>query len=489
MSLTSILSKSSSTSSSSTSSGTYDDSDFSKDSILGLPFRYNTYADPRRRVYNSSFITDAAIVTMIPGKPLFRSASDDDDGLFSSLISGLFGDSDNDESILENISNQLLGGGDDDETILSWLKSNQHSNEQNGDLRYYRFCDDYDTFMKYLDVNIATLSAKMGVSNLTNAKYSTYMDRSTNSSSLLGISKAFKFYTTKSGSSVSESISNDFGDSQLASTMNSVSETVQELRYLLGTTNDTTYTSGAADKLSTSIGNTLNSLIDTLVTNDGDSGSDLTLDGTGVQLGNSITTALGGNKLIWPQIWKNSTFSRNYNLSFEFVSPYGSPESIFRFVYLPFLVLMTMACPKQYGLAGYTNPFLIRCEMPGYFTSDLAVIQSMSWRKGGNDSLFTADGLPLAITVDIQIQDLYPTMMMALDWKQLRANTGMHSFLDNMAGLSVERFTPWQNWKSSLTARVSGIAGDIKRASPINQVRNKLYNVSVNNALFGNALS
>jgi len=461
--------------------GSYDDSDFSKDTILGLPFRYNTYSDPRRRVYNSTFMTDAPIVSIIPGKPLFRSAEEDEDGLFSRVINELFGTDNDSANIFEKTASTLGLRDTDDETVLSWLKASQKSNLQNGDLRYYRFMEDYDTFERYLDINLSTLSVKMGVGELGNARYKHFMSRNNSKDSFLGIGRSFKFYCTKSGTSSSESISNEFGDSQIAGVANNVSEALQEFHYLTGRSVEG-FTKSAGDTISQALGSLGGSVAEIF---GGNSNSDLFS-----HFGEAVSAAASGNKLIWPQIWKNSTFSRQYNLSFEFVSPYGSPEAIFRYVYLPFITLLTLAMPKQISTNGYSNPFLVRIDMPGSFTSDLAVIQNMSWRKGGNDNLFTNDGLPLAITVDISVQDLYPSMMMSEYWAQLRHNTGMHSFLDNMAGLSVERFTPWQNIKNSLAIKSVNVLGNIERAT-VSKLKTKIYNVTKDalGPLFGSAVN
>jgi len=467
--------------------GSYDDSDFTKDSILGLPFRYNTYSDPRKRVYNSTFMTDAPIVSIIPGKPLFRGAEDNED---KDLIDRLFGDVDENfmslSDIIENTAKEfnLIDGAGYDDDILNWLKKSQKDNVNNGDLRYYRFKEDYDTFETFLDINLSTLAVKMGIGELGNARYKNFMNRNNDRDSFLGISRAYKFYCTKSGTSTSESISNEFGDSQLAGTANSISEALQEFNYLTGNSVKD-FVSSAGSALGTALGSVVGSVAEIFGGNKNDGVADLKS-----QIGDAVSAAAGGNKLIWPQIWKNSTFSRQYSLSFEFVSPYGTPESIFRNVYLPFVTLLTLAMPKQYGTSGYGNPFLIRLDMPGHFTSDLAVIQSMSWRKGGNDNLFTNDGLPLAITVDITVQDLYPSMMMSESWAQLRHNTGMHSFLDNMAGLSVQRFTPWQNVKNAVGIKAINVLGNIERAT-IGAAKTKIYSVAQNalKDLFGSSLN
>ena len=50
----------------------------------------------------------------------------------------------------------------------------------------------------------------------------------------------------------------------------------------------------------------------------------------------TIKTAINGSNVFFPEIWKDSSFSRSHNVSFSFKSPYGSPKAIFEYVYVPF---------------------------------------------------------------------------------------------------------------------------------------------------------
>jgi hypothetical protein len=82
----------------------------------------------------------------------------------------------------------------------------------------------------------------------------------------------------------------------------------------------------------------------------------------------------------------------------------------------------------------------------------------MSWTKGGKDGLYNRDGLPLAMTVDITVKDLYPIVIMANKFSLLRMNTGFHSFLDNMAGLAMDRYDPIFDIQSELNAKLTYIS-------------------------------
>lgn len=142
-----------------------------------------------------------------------------------------------------------------------------------------------------------------------------------------------------------------------------------------------------------------------------------------------------GMMVKYPNLWADSAYSKNINLSFSFVSPYGDPLSIFKYVYVPFFALLSFAMPRQAAENGLVSPFLVRCDIPGVVTSDLAMISDITWTKGGANSLWTKDGLPRAIDVQITVSDLYPFLAMSKRISFLSANPSYAVFLDNMSGM------------------------------------------------------
>ena len=144
-----------------------------------------------------------------------------------------------------------------------------------------------------------------------------------------------------------------------------------------------------------------------------------------------------GMKVMYPELWSNATYSKNMSFSFTFTSPYGDPASIFKYVYVPFCALACLALPRQAAENGFVSPMFVRADIPGMVTSDLALISSFSFTKGGSQNLWTKDGLPRSIEVSITISDLYPYLSMVSDYASLSSNPSYAVFLDNMSGLMV----------------------------------------------------
>lgn len=90
----------------------------------------------------------------------------------------------------------------------------------------------------------------------------------------------------------------------------------------------------------------------------------------------------------------------------------------------------------------------------------------MSWKRGGSEGLYTKDGLPLEMEVSITVQDLYPVLAMTHNYSALRYNSGLNFFLENMAGMSVDRFTPGKDfWDTFRLNTVSKGTGYLERLS------------------------
>jgi hypothetical protein len=167
-----------------------------------------------------------------------------------------------------------------------------------------------------------------------------------------------------------------------------------------------------------------------------------------------------GMKVVYPELWSDSTYMKSVNINFEFISPYGDPLSVFQYVMVPFCALLCFAMPRQAADNGYVSPFFVRADIPGYFTSDLAMITDFTWTKGGESNLWTKDGLPRAISGSLTIQDLYPYLSMTKRFSFLSANPNYTVFLNNLAGLDVVYESDSESnmndyWKEMLN-RVSG---------------------------------
>jgi hypothetical protein len=88
----------------------------------------------------------------------------------------------------------------------------------------------------------------------------------------------------------------------------------------------------------------------------------------------------------------------------------------------------------------------------------MMVVTSLTFKKGGAEDMWTVGGLPQEIEVNMTIKDLYPTLMMTKSYKVLSVNTGMVTWLENIAGLSINELKILDNLFNALQQRINKIA-------------------------------
>jgi len=397
--------------------------------ILGYPPRAHNLVDPGEEIFNETFATDGFFISLTPGKPVFFKDTNE------------YKKQAKEKNIDINESDLEIDSLGSDGEIEAWLKKNIKNSTINRDLRYYGFQNSYTDYFKYVRLLTETVAIKMNVRRpLINSIFSDVFSAN-------AIDQGLNFYLQQN-SSVSESISNEYGASALEGMSKTISDYAKEAAFLLGldgkNNSDIMQSSDDIKKIQKEQEDGINNLL---------------------RAGRGVKEALGGGNILFPEIWRDSKFTRSYNLNFLFKSVYGTPECILRSVYIPFLALIALALPRQNSTSGYYAPFLVRADTPGLFMTDMGVITDISFKKGGPDGLFsTQNGLPLEIEVNVTLKDLYPTLMMTTDMTILRQNFGLAGFLDNMAGLNFTRINPLKEARDNVYMRMSSVTAVKDRA-------------------------
>ena len=261
--------------------------------IMGMPLGFNPLADPFGRVYEKTFESDLPVVFITPGKPLIN----------RKLIS--FNGAGGKINIQDIFSNLV----DPDSFGIRRVRNFN-------DLRFIRFSRDYATYYKYVQSMLTYLYTMMGFKgDFLFEEYYKEMDE------LEGIA----YYADKA-TSVSESANNSYGQTSIASNVNSIASQAREYRQYIGLDRE-----GFVEDIMGGIAKVFESAISAIPI-------------IGTVLG-ALGPSLAGSQLYYPDIWQDGKFSRSYNVSFKFFSAYGDAESIFRHVYVPFISLLALALP------------------------------------------------------------------------------------------------------------------------------------------------
>jgi hypothetical protein len=257
--------------------------------------------------------------------------------------------------------------------------------------------------------------------------------------------------------SVSESYGNGTTESSLASQINGFADQAHEIKFLFGENGNavanmiaqgTEVTSSIAQSLSGAAGAIGGGIVGSLAEK-------------------GVNTVLNGGKIVFPEIWSNSTYEHSYSIQFKFRSPDNDSLSIFLNVIKPYCKLLALVLPRIQMDASnamnpnaYNSPFLVKAYSKGMFSVDMGLITSMSVTKGATGA-WNDDGLPTQIDVTIEIADLYKSLAMgsaesekksgitgalaninpilssAGAGSNLVANTAYMDFLANISGLNV----------------------------------------------------
>ena len=394
--------------------------------IFGLPYQFLAIADPRIKSdkehddngigyeYAEKIIEKIPLLFLAPGKANFMTKYSNKDR----------------RNVLEKII-RFATGQDNGSSIEDLLDS---------DGRYYTFEYCLKDYYKYVNPMCRIAAKYMGVEDeeldgqaLGSISWQNFTMSRITSIGSFGTYTSIPFYVD-SETSISESFSNSTTQSMIASSVNSVSDMGRELGFLLGTVQ--TETGVKAIESDADVSKNIENIQNTISK----------IMGGGNFLGNlskHLSTVAAGGKLVFPEIWSDSSFSRSYSCSFKFVAPDPSSLSIYLNVLVPLFHLMGLVVPQSVKTNpnGYVNPFIVRAMYKGFFNIDMGIITSMSVTKGA-ECQWSPEGVPTSIVVNIDIKDLYSSLSItptdATDWKyDTLNNTSLMDYIATLCGVNI----------------------------------------------------
>lgn len=241
-----------------------------------------------------------------------------------------------------------------------------------------------------------------------------------------------------SDTSISDNWTNGTSESMIGQKVNSLSDYGREFQFLLGTINSKTESGSLLDKFTDS--ETLNksmTAINDLVAD--------TLGGGSVSnifksLTSSIQTVVSGGKLVFPELWSDSSFSRSYDVKLKLVTPDADDLSVYLNIIVPILHLMAFVLPREMEHGhGYQSPFLVRAFYKGLFNVDMGIMTDLSITKG-KESAWTPSGVPSTVDVSFTIKDLYSDMYMT-NMSSMKSNMMnniiLMDYISNLCGVNI----------------------------------------------------
>lgn len=389
--------------------------------IHAMPYQFNSLTDRRcsiessngdsnistfGRSYTKHILSKMPILLLSPGRPQFMSGYNKNDR----------------GNILKSLGDMASGNKSMFDELMETLE----------DGRFFSFKYAFDEYYEALNPILNRMAMLLGIgavemdgTRLDNYRWQNYTnDEVTN---FMSSKKIVPFYMDQSSTS-NEGFNNSTGPSFLKGMTDSASDMSNELQFILGNGAASDFVSGFADP------NNLkeaNSFVDKYL---------------GIfpetflkkLLGNGATAVLGGGKLIFPEIWKDSDFMKSYDISIKLRTPDADPLSWFLNIGVPLMSLVCMAAPQMINPNAYNSPFLVRAYHKGFFNCDMGIITSLDIRKGVEGKWTTA-GLPMVVDISINLKDLYQDMSITTSsgWGDFLANTSLLDYIANMCGVNI----------------------------------------------------
>ena len=258
-----------------------------------------------------------------------------------------------------------------------------------------------------------------------------------------------------------ESYRNETAQSMIESAMEQVSEIGAEIGWITNSSVDT----GVIGALTDFLGNVGATTADFI--------KDVSAPITGGFVGNLFSGAiqsLKGQKMIYPDIYKKSASSMDYQFSITLTSPYGDIYNYYTNIVVPLCHLIALAAPRMVTSNTVASPFLVQAYMPGMCTCNLGIIEQMTVTKNPDQYHVSINGFPLTVKVQFTIKELYNAMAISpLDNPaSFLFNETLNDYLANMSGLipsidtySIQRQAMFANLSKYFDPESGIIANDL----------------------------
>ena len=399
--------------------------------IMGKPHQFLPYTDPRidmsmddnsfGRIYADKIIKPMPLLFMTPGVPSFMSS-------FSKKQKS---------TIIEQFMNKNgIKIGNFDELVTS----------RGG--KYYSLKFSYIEYFSYVNAMLRSAAYYLGIENedlgsgsLKNINWF-YTNGGISGNDIFDNNGLNKFLGTYAGAVpfyveaetiTSDDFSNSKTQSSLSSGIDGLSDTARELNYLIGNVAGNIGAGQLYDEFmslgSTAIDNTSQTIENML--------------GHGNIISNIMTklqTIISGGRMVFPEIWSDSSFSRSYRITVKLNSPSGDKLSIFYNILVPIYHLIAFVLPRNSTGQTFYSPFLVRAYYKGIFNIDMGIITDMSVSKG-SDGEWTPDGLPTTAEVSFEIKDLYDALSMSRadddKDKGILSNISELDYIANSCGINI----------------------------------------------------
>lgn len=393
-------------------------------------------ADFYGRVFCRDIVANSPIAVLVPGVPKYMT------NVKQSMF-GLVGTNKKASDQFKGLWGSSMNSAEDTSNVVEDM---MNSNDSSKVYQYYSMEVDTTSYFEYVNALCQTSAKLMGLGDVRYmgkkctdidwGNYNSAADQDYNMfEEIIGMDGGVSFAFDPT-SSITDSMSNNTTQSEFAGMLNQLSSKARELSFLTGVNgvelfNESDYTAAVAN---VSLGNTPIDKISGIISN----------------ISSFLRNGAHGMNVRFPDIWSDSSYSKDYSLDMKFIAPYDTPFCKWRYVLVPFFHLFALAAPhSDDSVANYSRPFLIRAFSKGYFNVEMGMIKDIQWRRFGDGDMISEDGVPMEIDVTISFEDMYQQLAISrfsgdtsVDFSRVAIffnNTGLVDLLGELSGVNMNR--------------------------------------------------
>jgi len=129
-------------------------------------------------------------------------------------------------------------------------------------------------------------------------------------------------------------------------------------------------------------------------------------------LGARINKLLGGSRVDFPMIWKNSSFNPTYSFTIRLFNPEpASLKATEKYIIGPLAALLSLGLPKTDDKGEtYSYPYFVKLDCKGLFRLESGAISSITVVKGGDNQAIALNQRLQMVDVRLDIVSLFSTM-------------------------------------------------------------------------------
>ena len=248
----------------------------------------------------------------------------------------------------------------------------------------------------------------------------------------------------QSANQISEDINTNTTQSALANKVNSLSDQGRELIFL----------SSSVDGALESVVSKSSKVVESVAGTAGNAGATIAGAVTGTEfvkkfeksggvvnaIMSGISNTIAGSKMLFPELWQDSQFTRDYSFTIKLDSPDNDPLSLYLNIVLPLIHLICLAAPRSMGPTVYASPFLVKAYYQGFFNVNMGIISSMNINKG-NEGAWTLKNIPTVVEVNVTIRDLFSNNLTISKNQNTDlnfiTNTPLLDYVANLCGVNI----------------------------------------------------